>query len=737
MLIYGDMQASQQLLGELNQLASLDWPAKHRQDFMTLRQTATDPLFHGAILPYFDKDKHRTTYYAVSDTGEEWRRLVPLLSACIGKTLTDFTGQVKSQPTSDSVIMALIQRGFFAVVPFYVYQPRLHGETVLQKLLQLYQILQEKKRHLSRTMPHSPTQVLFEFRMALSVGDRQLAASAIGYLANSMRIDALNRYFLQVQYHANFQEWSALYKQPFFHDLCLIRRPPAVTAALAETLYHTHVELAEQNDDPVAALDLFRRHVLPNSGTLFTLCPTRLSPAAAKAFLLAALAADIPDQHTRDRLRDIAAQWEIADPFFSHLMDMAASNQTITATGLASPESMYWHQVALARDNRIPASFDHARGLIFAALALQQLDVFALAYDYLRRLTSADQERIKQIPYLQRAWEEITQELGGERIPHSWREWVMLLPEMAATQAAVIAERAAVEWPISDYLHGDELKQLLQAFNTVPVDYQDQLLAALPAFVRWIQNDVHWPNPRYQPLYIHLFNYLLISEDRSVAIHQAISQIFEGIIAIGPKPAIYTQMLHDLGETLGSRAGGKSIDWLIDLAELTVAYPCADDNARLIFVSRIMQEVAQFGPRLTAIQRSVLKEIVQILGVAELLDRLPQGKETTSTAKIHLPKRYTIGIYTLIEQVGRAVVQHLERMYPAIQVKVNTDKVSSPQLKELAQHADLMVVCWATAKHAATIAIGQERPKEKATIFPVGSGTSSVLREITEYLSQL
>jgi hypothetical protein len=52
----------------------------------------------------------------------------------------------------------------------------------------------------------------------------------------------------------------------------------------------------------------------------------------------------------------------------------------------------------------------------------------------------------------------------------------------------------------------------------------------------------------------------------------------------------------------------------------------------------------------------------------------------------------------------------------------------------MARNADLFVICWRSAKHAATDAIRQARPSSKPTIYPSGKGSSSILVAIDDHL---
>ncbi len=63
------------------------------------------------------------------------------------------------------------------------------------------------------------------------------------------------------------------------------------------------------------------------------------------------------------------------------------------------------------------------------------------------------------------------------------------------------------------------------------------------------------------------------------------------------------------------------------------------------------------------------------------------------------------------------------------------DKGSTDRLQQLAHNADIFIVNTWDAKHAATIAIQANRPKESVTLFPQSKSAGSLVRELYEFLS--
>ena len=94
-----------------------------------------------------------------------------------------------------------------------------------------------------------------------------------------------------------------------------------------------------------------------------------------------------------------------------------------------------------------------------------------------------------------------------------------------------------------------------------------------------------------------------------------------------------------------------------------------------------------------------------------------------------------VAIYTLTEQVGERARKLLMDLYPNVRVELSHDKGGNTRLEGLARNADIFVVCWRSAAHAATDIISRFRPSGAVTLFPDGKGWSSILRVIEGQLA--
>lgn len=728
------------LLEEIRRAAPTDAPSGERGELVErVYASAGDAAFPGAVLPL--SREGRLVFYAVAETGPEWRDLVPLLVASVGVTTTDFTGRADSGLLDDPVARVLRTGGMFAVSRFAAYDDPRREDIALRALGRLRALLQ-RAAALPHVLPRSTSQALFDFRAAVSVGDRAAAEDALAFLRDEMRLDALNRAFLEVRLDEAFGEWERLLARPSFASLRVTRRPPAVTAAMVEAFYRTAIAPAEQADDPEAAVAAFVGKVLEHSGELFTICPPEPRPPVGKAFLLSALAAATPDRALIDRLSQAAQAWPAEERhFFDRLLELlptrpASEQERVAIATMATPaQSDYQAQLGVAHDERTPPTPERARAVLIAAAGVQSLDAYQTALAFIARLDGTARERFLSMPMVRPLWEEMTRCGTGDQVPRDWCEWLEMLPRMTTTQATNWADAAARERPIAQQLQRPEdLTKLVSALSAPPSGTQERLLDALPALVDWVQADYRWPNRAYVALYEQLFELLLLSSNRSASLYRALSIILSGMLDAGLDAAAYRRALRDLGDMLPELSGARDLDWLIDLVELVVTYPCPDHEARARVWSQVIAIVAQYGARLTTAQRAILTEVGGILGLADTLAALPPA--TPPSAGVRSPSlgHRVVGIYTLVEGVGERVARMLQEEYPGADVRVNHDAVSTPQLRELARRADIFVVCWLSAKHAATDAISQERPREQVTIYASGKGSSSILREIHSYL---
>jgi hypothetical protein len=132
---------------------------------------------------------------------------------------------------------------------------------------------------------------------------------------------------------------------------------------------------------------------------------------------------------------------------------------------------------------------------------------------------------------------------------------------------------------------------------------------------------------------------------------------------------------------------------------------------------------------LSAGQRTALNRILARAGWPAVVP--PTG--TTIPTKTASPlSGQRIAVYTLTESAGRQAQSALAEIAPNAVVELNHDHVGTKALAGLAATADIFIIVWTSAKHAATDFIKEHR-NGKPVLYANGRGASSILRVIEEH----
>ena len=741
-----------------------------------LLDTIDDPSFPGAILPR--RVAARTggealLFYAVVDSDAQWRQLEPLLFAAVGVTLTSFRRFTQTL-RDDPVVSVLGTYEITRINRFFT--PLSEARRVNEARDALLRLRDQLRRvpAIPREIPRSTEEVLRRFDLALLAKDRAAAEEAIAYLRRGFRLDTLNLHFLEVQLLATLGKWGALTKTDAFESLVNTRRPPAVTAALVEALFHTHItpllgsgESTLPTDIPdngisravlgSVIVDAFRTYVLPSSGNLFARPLVPIRAAIAAAALLNECAKSHPaGQPNRDwvlvkQLDDAGARWTEADRWVYDRVreklvpaDISEAPETITPavasrtrTGLPSELAA---ELAAAQDENTPASADRAQSVLFAvfmaATTAVDLEHCRIAVSYVGRLSPDERRKLEVMPGYAQIWPFVSQFAGDGEVPSSWLSWLLTLPAMTRAQARATAEAGMHAWAsLADAAEGHVLSDFTRALNQVADDNRAKLFDGLPHLIKRLQDDPIWPNPSLQPLYIAMLEQLLLEAAVSTQLCVAAAVLFEAILASDPDEQTYKSTVEDTVANLAGRfVSVMTLDWLIDLVDFTVIYPCQHVGARTALWQKCIQELEPFVGRLGEARLRLLAELANILGQPV---PFPAPREAKYDSPTSLPDGYTVGVYTTDVAVAQRLKGGLSAAFPSLTILADHSTVSTPGLVHLARTSHMLIVYWRKATHSATESLKRNRHPDSELVWAVGKGSSTILSDVTSQLRRV
>ena len=703
--------------------ARLDW----------ILGTLDDDLFPGGIIPRLICGAMH--YYAVVASHAQRQRLSSLLRAFVGPTITDFSGQLMSFNDRDDLEALLIANGYPSGFRFTAETDTVRGQFASQSIERLRHLVSEGGS-VSASQLRTTAQELRRFELSLAAYDRTAAEESIRFLRNNMRLDAINLGALTVRLHSRFQEWEQICQLEIFPSLCLARRAAKVTDLLAEAVYRAHLSSLEFGNDPTQLLAAFEESVLPNAGNLFGSCPDYVSPVAGRAFLLAA-AADPPDDNLAEHLRTMSSGWLeeeriVFEAFWHHFFQ---ESHDLQAEDIPA-ESDYHHQVEQLLLEETHPSLNRAQAGLIAATQLNTIHAFHAVVAYLESLPLGDRDSLLSNPFNRHAYERMVEQVAGTFTPDNWVEWIGVLDRDDISVPKELALSLADRWKVGEHLRDKQrVSDLVDALDSVAPAAEDRLLDILPLLVQWLQSDQRWPNALLLPLYrtIYYRVVLQLSERWWREAAGVAKELLQAMLELGTGQNEYARLLNDMRDVLPSAPGRSDATFLLDLAEVIVDNNSPALDSRLGLWVSIVGGLKSVSPLLSVEESALINDVGEVLGVDSEFHIAPETIEATADFNTLAGK--TVAVYSLAESVARRVSRLLQQLYPGVGVVIASDTVANRRLEELAKRADIFVVCWRSATHAATEIIKRNRPVGSPPIYPDGKGSSSVLRVLQESLS--
>lgn len=673
-----------------------------------LMGTVDDPGFPGALVP--EAEGGTLSVLVAAPTVAAWRRLSPVLRAFAGPTLTSFDGLPQTLPASPAA--TAIAEAQPAVTSVMRIPPDSRGRLMALRALARARDTLARAPNLQRSAPEPTSWLLARFQDHLNVGRRDAAAEVLVRLKSELRLDALNLKFLEVQLLATFGNWAGIVALPGFASLCLARRTQATTALLLGALYQVHLAALFDAEDANAIRERFERDVRPLARPMLTVpAPPTLTAAGWRLFGLEV--------------------W--ADPSRADLAAALAGRQAMIgwiADRLEPAPVAAEQDVAVAL-----GSIDAARVALVQADAVESLDTLAAALAAVARLNPEELARLRDAEPFRTALS-VAEETAAVGLPTSWVEWLAMAAEPGFTAALDFASRGRDEWPIGPSASDPIAVQALLSGLNKALDNElaaERTAQALPFLVAWLQRDPDFPRVGMAPLYANVLTLFALGIARGRVTYESSQVLISAQLSAGLSAEAYRSLIADIEELA---AGGFGVDmtyWMLEVVEDFMRTAAPDDGARQTFLHGALARISPVYGRLSGLQRTAVSRLASELGWT--LSSL--GVDTSVVAADDVANRMRgmrIAIYSLTEASSRQAKAAIEEVAPSAVVDCNADHGGTARLRALAENADLFVMTWLSAKHAATDFIREHRG-ERMLLYAQGRGFSSILRAIDEHLA--
>ncbi len=674
-----------------------------------LIDTVADPNFPGAVVPIVDAAGDLVLFVA-APTMTAWRRLSPVLRSFAGPTLTSFDGLPEPLPEGDPAAL-IIMRSQPAATSVMRLPPVAKSRLLALRALVRARETLLRAPNLQGAAPEPTSWLLAHFQDFLNVGRRDDAADILTRVKSELRLDSLNLKFLEVQLFATFGDWRSIVELPGFANLCIARRSLATSALLLEALYRVHLA------DPFDSGDVDKTFVQYET--------------EVRSLAQPMLSVPIPPTLTEGGWRIYGLESWIAPSRTDIAHAVVDRHDVLGWIGdLLAP-------VALeeAVQSRGSAPLDDARGALVQVDAVETVDTVAAALAALARLSPGDLARLREAEPFRLALQ-VTENVAEIGLPTSWTDWLAKAADPLFTSALDIARQGKDEWSIKAGA-GDPVavQALVSALNHAQSDdlAAERTAQALPFLVAWLQRDPGFPAAAMTPIYASLLTLFALGPTRGGAIYESTQILVRALLANGLDAEAYRALVADIEELAGEGFGVDMVYWVLEITEEFMRASTPDADAREAFLHRVLARIAPIYVRLTSLQRTAVARLAKELGWT--LQSFGVNSDVVEVddfpSRIH---GLRIAIYSLTESSSRQAKAAIEEIAPTAVVECNADHGGTTRLRALAENADLFVMAWLSAKHAATDFIREHRG-HRPLLYAQGRGFSSILRAIEDHLA--
>lgn len=685
-----------------------------------------------------------TLWYGLGHSFAQAEQLREELLASVGPTYSDFVGYRADLDPDDPVERAVLE--FTGGHAFRLGVPVAHRDAARAALDRLRRLWEQRPPHVGAVV-RSVGRVLREFELALTVGDLNEAGARLDELRTAGMLDARNLSFLEIRVLAAGERWAEIMTLPALPDLAQVRCPVVVADAVLQALYAVEFAAFEVGDGPAAALACFRERALGRWSSFFRVKSTIRSPAALKLFMMLAITAAPPRMELRDAVFAETALVGADRRYCEALAALALPVTPAVTDSLALARTRY---DAGDYDGAFPAalaaspSAERLRLVLNCAVELARLEATAAVLEAFASAPPAMRGEVLSSGRDRVLWQHLVgvaapPEVISEAPPTDWLAWLECLTHTAEWPTALeVAEQGAREWDAQEFLREGARMQRFRALladrAARSTSAQATLRDALPFLIGFLTQDRSLL-VRSRGVLEDVLLLLTDDTEAGAADMAAVKEVVATLVELGPSPTDYRELIGFLRATWERFEAPRRLDWLLEALETLVVNPVPATDARALFVECVFAAFAKWRAHIGTTQWRLLSVLCRDLGLTEEFAIIaPDTRESpTGPSLAEALRGRTVVIHSLMERPALHARDALLAVCPDVKVVLNADHVATTQLREYARQADVFVMVWRAAKHAATGCVDATRPKHLPLLRPDGRSATAILREITAW----
>lgn len=304
----------------------------------------------------------------------------------------------------------------------------------------------------------------------------------------------------------------------------------------------------------------------------------------------------------------------------------------------------------------------------------------------------------------------------------SWGDLLKVIAEGGPVGQAVLEDRRWVDWP-SPATEDAALAEFLDGLQ----DHEaDRVWSSVGAFI----DAIGYEAPAGRTAHAFIRNALTFDRfgPGDLVVLQALMEI---ALRAAPTETEYRDLLEEIGSERSRWVAAERAAIALDFVDRLFLAACPSEDARSNLAYALLEPLWLHQQRLDTADLAFAKRLSQELGI-EFAWEAPAGDEADDELATAIPP-LTLLLYSLDESVLTRCREEVKQLAPAVKVVTAADHVGSPQLRQKARSADVIVLATRCAKHAATGFIDQNAETEHIG-YANGSGSASLLRAAVDAL---
>lgn len=683
------------------------------------------------VLPWQEHGARRRWY--VVHSGVPAEQLREELVAQVGVSYTDFEGQsVELDPNDVGDARAAAVAGDHEVVRIELLRP--DGQPVVEAAFRRWLATWPTRPWSSTQTTQSLAELLARFQLAIRATNRTEAELFLSRIRESGELEIINVVYLELEFGDAFDGPEAVLSHPQLRHVLQVQRPTRVSDVIARAVDRVHLRFDES-----PSLDVVLGRFVALNAQFRSLLVSTSEVRSSSGLLFVALSAitrgesialEVGFDGPADDLTRLAVERTgspapsnseptpvaVSAPSFADLLDRGAYDDVLRIAAMAEPSV-----------EAVEAALRAAQWLDSVSASQQALAVLSAAPADVQQRFADNRLLSPLIEFLRRL------ALDGD--PAAIADWHGLLRHIVqhseSTDVTEAAKHGALEWTTAPVAEDPQFCATLAQMITEASERSTTAFGrVVPYLIEWLDR-VQIDDRRHlggvsEALIAHF-----AFRDQSRAGLDMLGSYASEALAAGLSTDQYRFCLDCIAVRWGESVAPSAAVWAGDMLEALIDQPCADPSRRLTVAADLVRSLSPYTDRIDA---GVLQSIRDLSRVLKLERELPAPTRREPTRGRGVLANRRIGLYSLTPGALIRAKAALEERYDGVSVETRADVVASDGLRNLARSADVMVVAWRSASHAATDCISAHRPTELPTLRPAGKGSASILAAVEEWV---